>query len=137
MAVEKAYLAHSVLDYTAHVTDGDERTCSVKEAHHLLPRDIDGGSCRSRFKPAVPCSRNSDEEQKYPDLQDETTEDDVLTSFDAILIVGLHQHTSTATLDEETKNISSHKDLCDPDGAYDRVGCGASAHDQAPKDHVD
>jgi hypothetical protein len=134
---EEAYLAHGVLNHSTHVTDGDESTRSIEEADHSLVRDISGCSRGPRFQPAVPCARDDDEEQEDQDLQDETTEDDVLAHLDTILIFGLHKHTSTAALDKETKDISSHEDLCEPVGAYERVRCGVSAHDQASEDHVD
>ena len=89
--VVEAYLAHSVLDDTAHVTDGDEDTRSVEEADLVLPCDIGGSSCRSSFEPAVPCARNDDKEHKDQDLQDETSKDDVLAALDTVVVLGLHQ----------------------------------------------
>lgn len=85
----------------------------------------------------MPSACNDDEEHEDQDLQDESAEDDVLAKFDAVVVLGLHQHTSTTALYEETQNVSSHEDFSNPIGAYDRVGGRVGAQDQTSENHVD
>lgn len=85
----------------------------------------------------MPSARNNDKEHKDQDLQNETTEDDVLAELYTVVVLGLNQHTSTTALDEKAQNIASHEDLGDPVGAYDGVRGGVGTHDQTSEDHVD
>ena len=85
----------------------------------------------------MPCSSNDNEEQEDQDLQDQTTEDDVLASLDAVLIFGLYQHASTTALYDETQDVSSNKYLCYPICTDNRKGCRVGALDQTTKNHID
>lgn len=114
-----SYLAHSVFDDTAHVTDGDEDTRRVQKPNVLAPRDFRGCGSRARIQSAVPDARDNDEEAEDEDLKDQATENNVLAQFEAVFVFGLDEHARTATLDTETEDVATDKDLGCPVGSDD------------------
>ena len=85
----------------------------------------------------MPGRRNHNEESKDEDLQNQAPQDDVLSSLDAIAILGLDEHACATRLYEKTENVTRDKDSCDQAGAHNGVGCGICAEDQASQNHVD
>jgi hypothetical protein len=121
------YLAHSILNYPAQVSDRDKDAGSVQKSDKLLPRQLRSRSRRLRIESAMPDACYSDEEHEDQNLQDQSTENDVLAPLEASCIVGADKQTSATSLYEETENITSDEDLGDPFRANDGVRGGVGA----------
>lgn len=130
------YLAQGVLDDSAQVSGRNEDISSIQEADVLLPWQLGSRCCGLRTKPAVPDARYHNEEQKDRDLQDQTTEDDILAPLEASGVVGSDKHTSTTSLDEEAKDITGDEYLRDPCRTNNGVRGGVGAADETAKNHV-
>ena len=84
----------------------------------------------------MPDTCNDDEESEDEDLEDQTAQNDVLAHLEAVRIIGLHEHTTATTLNEEAEDISGNEYFGDPCSSYYRVRCGLGAEEQATEDHV-
>jgi hypothetical protein len=85
----------------------------------------------------MPDRSNNNEEPKDENLQDQTTQDDVLPAFKPVLVVGGNKHTGTASLDHETQDIAADEDLGDPGSTDERVLGRVCALDETAQNHVD
>jgi hypothetical protein len=95
------YPTQRILNYTAGVSNGYERTRRIQDVNVLLPVDLARSSRRRLLQSLVPRPSRNDEEHEDKDLEYQAAEDDILAFLHAILAVGFDQHTRAAGLHEE------------------------------------
>lgn len=85
----------------------------------------------------MPKHGRDDEQNKKEDLQDQTSQNDVLTAINSVLVVCVDQHGCSGGLHQETKDVADHEDLGEPVDADKGVLLTACSSDQATQEHID